>query len=73
VGAEPALEDLERLARKITYLGKAPTIGSLPMESVMRILVAGNMGYVGPAVVRELRARHPDAVIEGLDNAYFAH
>jgi nucleoside-diphosphate-sugar epimerase len=60
VGAEPALEDLERLARKITYLGKAPTIGSLPMESVMRILVAGNMGYVGPAVVRELRARHPD-------------
>jgi nucleoside-diphosphate-sugar epimerase len=39
----------------------------------MRILILGNMGYVGPAVVRELRAKHPDDVIDGFDNAYFAH
>lgn len=31
------------------------------------------MGYVGPAVVRRLRASHPDAVLHGFDNAYFAH
>src|SRR5690349_808528 len=31
------------------------------------------MGYVGPAVVRRLRSAHPDAVLHGFDNAYFAH
>lgn len=39
----------------------------------MKILIIGNMGYVGPAVVRELAARHPSAVLHGFDNAYFAH
>ena len=40
---------------------------------MMKILVIGNMGYVGPAVVRELSLKHPDAVLHGYDNAYFAH
>ncbi len=39
----------------------------------MRILILGNMGYVGPAVVRHLRAQHPSAIIHGFDNSYFAH
>lgn len=39
----------------------------------MRILITGNLGYVGPAVVKELRARHPDAYLRGYDNGYFAH
>ncbi|WP_070885276.1 SDR family oxidoreductase [Pseudomonas sp. D1-3] len=39
----------------------------------MKILVLGNMGYVGPAVIRELTARHPSANVHGFDNAYFAH
>lgn len=39
----------------------------------MRVLVTGNMGYVGSLVAKHLRARHPDAVLHGLDNAYFAH
>lgn len=39
----------------------------------MKILVLGNMGYVGPAVIRELTARHPSAIVHGYDNAYFAH
>jgi len=37
----------------------------------MRILVTGNMGYVGPVVVRHLRAALPGAVIEGYDTGYF--
>ena len=39
----------------------------------MRILILGNMGYVGSAVVRHLRARHPTAMLDGFDNSYFAH
>ena len=39
----------------------------------MRILILGNMGYVGPAVVRELRAKHPTHVIDGFDNAAAHH
>ena len=39
----------------------------------MRILITGNMGYVGPAVVRHLRDRFPDAVLHGHDTAFFAH
>jgi nucleoside-diphosphate-sugar epimerase len=31
------------------------------------------MGYVGPAVVRHLRAAFPDARLTGLDIGYFAH
>ena len=39
----------------------------------MKILILGNMGYVGPAVVKHLRAQHLDAIIHGFDNSYFAH
>jgi len=39
----------------------------------LKILVTGNMGYVGAEVVRYLRARRPDATLHGFDNAYFAH
>ena len=38
----------------------------------MKILVTGNMGYVGPSVVRRLRVVYPDAVLIGLDMGYFA-
>lgn len=31
------------------------------------------MGYVGPAVVRRLRASHPDALLVGLDIGYYGH
>lgn len=39
----------------------------------MRILVTGNMGYIGPSVVRQLRASFPKAEIIGLDAGFFAH
>ncbi|PZQ77157.1 MAG: NAD-dependent epimerase [Variovorax paradoxus] len=39
----------------------------------MRILITGNMGYVGSVVSRYLRRARPEAVLHGFDNAYFAH
>ena len=38
-----------------------------------RILVTGNMGYIGPCVVEHLRDSRPDAELIGLDTGFFAH
>jgi nucleoside-diphosphate-sugar epimerase len=37
------------------------------------IIVTGNMGYIGPIVVRELIRTIPGVYIIGLDTGYFAH
>jgi nucleoside-diphosphate-sugar epimerase len=39
----------------------------------MRILITGNMGYVGPNVARQLRKTYPKATLIGLDAGYFGH
>ena len=39
----------------------------------MRILITGNMGYVGPIVARHLRRRYPQCYLIGYDSAFFAH
>lgn len=39
----------------------------------MRILVTGNMGYVGPVLIRHLRERFPTAELIGFDTGFFAH
>jgi nucleoside-diphosphate-sugar epimerase len=39
----------------------------------MRILITGNMGYIGPALVAELRSRNPRPEIVGRDSGLFAH
>jgi nucleoside-diphosphate-sugar epimerase len=39
----------------------------------MRILITGNMGYVGPGVVAQLRRTYPEAHLVGLDHGWFAH
>lgn len=39
----------------------------------MKILIAGNLGYVGPGVTRQLRTTFPDAELIGFDIGYFAH
>lgn len=38
-----------------------------------RILITGNMGYVGPGVVRHLRQEFPAAELIGFDMGFFAH
>jgi nucleoside-diphosphate-sugar epimerase len=38
----------------------------------MRILITGNMGYLGPVLVRHLRRRMPEAELIGYDAAFFA-
>jgi nucleoside-diphosphate-sugar epimerase len=39
----------------------------------MRILITGNMGYVGPVLIRHLRQSIPDSYITGFDAGYFGH
>jgi nucleoside-diphosphate-sugar epimerase len=39
----------------------------------MRILITGNMGYVGPVLTRFLRKHRPDAYIIGFDTGFFGH
>tara|TARA_B100001059_G_C17837149_1_gene589014 strand:- start:3910 stop:4959 length:1050 start_codon:yes stop_codon:yes gene_type:complete len=39
----------------------------------MKIMVTGNLGYIGPSVMNQLRASYPDAELVGMDLALFAH
>ena len=39
----------------------------------MKILITGNMGYVGPLVLRRLKESYPGAEIVGYDAGFFAH
>jgi nucleoside-diphosphate-sugar epimerase len=39
----------------------------------MKILITGNMGYVGPAVVNRLRTSRSDAILVGLDIGYYGN
>ena len=39
----------------------------------MKILITGNMGYIGPSVVNRLRASYPDATLVGFDIGYFGN
>jgi nucleoside-diphosphate-sugar epimerase len=38
----------------------------------MNLLITGNMGYVGPSVVKCMRTSHPEATLIGYDMGYFA-
>lgn len=38
----------------------------------MKILITGNMGYIGPEVVALLRKNYPDATLIGYDMGYFS-
>jgi nucleoside-diphosphate-sugar epimerase len=48
-------------------------LGRRPFCARMNVLVTGNMGYVGPVVIRHLRETLADARLTGLDLGYFAH
>jgi nucleoside-diphosphate-sugar epimerase len=39
----------------------------------MKILITGNMGYIGPTLVKRLRASYPDASLVGFDIGYFGN
>ncbi len=39
----------------------------------MKILITGNMGYVGPLLLEQLRKSMPQASLIGIDTGYFAH
>lgn len=39
----------------------------------MKILITGNLGYIGPIVVESLRHAYPNASLIGYDIGYFAH
>ncbi len=39
----------------------------------MKILITGNMGYIGSCVVQRLRTSYPEAKIIGLDTGFFAN
>ena len=39
----------------------------------MKILVTGNLGYVGPSVMLQLRRSYPSAYLVGMDLGFFAH
>ena len=39
----------------------------------MKIVITGNMGYVGPPLLERLRYSIPEAVLVGVDTGYFAH
>jgi nucleoside-diphosphate-sugar epimerase len=39
----------------------------------MKILIAGNLGYIGPSVTAQLRKTYPDAELIGFDIGYFSH
>ncbi|RZK29215.1 MAG: SDR family oxidoreductase, partial [Hymenobacter sp.] len=41
--------------------------------TLSRILLTGNMGYVGPGVVQQLRQAFPTAELIGYDLGFFAH
>lgn len=39
----------------------------------MKIIIAGNLGYIGPSVTNQFRKTFPDAELIGFDIGYFAH
>lgn len=39
----------------------------------MNVLITGNMGYIGPTVVKQLRKTRPSVHITGLDTGFFAN
>ena len=39
----------------------------------MKILVTGNLGYIGPSVILQLRRSYPLAQLVGMDLGFFAH
>jgi nucleoside-diphosphate-sugar epimerase len=55
--------NLKNYGRQIEHLGKN--------GKVMRILIIGNLGYLGPVVIKHLKSEYPNSFIAGFDVGYF--
>ncbi len=55
--------------------GKAPwkTWYHIQGSNKVKILITGNLGYIGPVLIRHLRNVFPKAKLVGYDTGYFAH
>jgi nucleoside-diphosphate-sugar epimerase len=42
-------------------------------DTALKILITGNMGYVGPGLLKHLRKSIPGVILEGIDTGYFSH
>ena len=42
-------------------------------RDAMKIIILGNLGYIGPAVTQQFRLSFPNAELIGFDIGYFAH
>jgi nucleoside-diphosphate-sugar epimerase len=48
------------------------TVEVLAMSAPARVLITGNMGYIGPVLARHLRRAHPGMALSGFDTGFFA-
>lgn len=56
----------------LNRFGKVETQNGKPgNKSTMKILIIGNLGYIGPMVVKHFKKNHPAAKIAGFDIGYF--
>ena len=44
---------------------------NLEIDTYMKILIVGNLGYVGPIVAKHFRKKYPDILLAGYDIGYF--
>ena len=74
-----SLKNIGRAERHRGRFGKNETLTRQQLTSSQwslsmdKILITGNMGYIGPSVVRRLKSAYPDATLIGLDMGYFAN
>jgi nucleoside-diphosphate-sugar epimerase len=43
------------------------------LEKSVKVLITGNMGYIGPSVADQIKSAYPGATVVGLDEGFFAH
>jgi nucleoside-diphosphate-sugar epimerase len=55
----------------MNYGNQAKRPGKPGNKIFMNILIIGNLGYIGPMVVKHFKSHHPGAVIAGYDIGYF--
>src|SRR5205823_5985109 len=50
------------------------TINDQPFNKIkMKILITGNLGYIGPVLSKHLKNSNPQHYITGIDSGFFAH